>query len=188
VKLADWARGQGIRYKTAYDWFRKGILPVPSRQMPTGTILVYPEDVTERGTALYARVSSADQKSDLDRQLARLSVYAAEQGFRVAKVIGEIGAGLNGHRPRLLSLLRDPKIGAVIVEHRDRLACFGSEYIEAALAASGRRLVVMDPEEMRDDLVRDMLDVLTSLCVRLYGRRGARNRPERALSAIEAKP
>jgi len=96
MKLADWARGQGIRYKTAYDWFRKGILPVPSRQMPTGTILVYPEGVTERGTALYARVSSADQKSDLDRQLARLSVYAAEQGFRVAKVIGEIGAGLNG--------------------------------------------------------------------------------------------
>jgi len=46
----------------------------------------------------------------------------------------------------------------------------------------------MDPEEMRDDLVRDMLDVLTSLCARLYGRRGARNRAERVLSAIEAKP
>jgi len=168
VKLADWARGQDIRYKTAYDWFRKGILPVPSRQMPTGTILVYPEEVTERGTALYACASTTDRKSYLDRQLARLSLYTAEQGFRVAKVIGEIGAGLSGHRPRLLSLLRDPKIGAVIVEHRDRLACLGSEYIEADLAASGRRPVVMDPEETRDDLVRDML--------------------ERALSAIEAKP
>jgi len=98
----------------------------------------------------------------LDRQLARLAVYAAEQGFRVAKVIGEIGRGLNGHRPCLLSLLCDPKIGTVIVEHRDRLACLGSEYIEAALAASGRRLVMMDPEETRDDPVRDMLDVLTS--------------------------
>ena len=176
MKLADWARGQGIRYRTAYDWFRKGILPVPSRQMPTGTILVYPEDTSERGTALYARVSAVDQRADLDRQLARLSAYAAEREFRVAKVVGEVGPGLNGRRPRLLTLLRD------------RLARFGSEYIEAALAASGRRLVVMDPEERKDDLVRDMLDVLTSFCTRLHGRRAARNRAERAMSVIEARP
>lgn len=188
MKLADWARGQGIRYRTAYDWFRKGILPVPSRQMPTGTILVYPGDTSERGTALYARVSSVDQRADLDRQLARLSAYAAEREFRVAKVVGEVGSGLNGRRPRLLTLLRDPRVGVIIVEHRDRLARFGSEYIEAALAASGRRLVVVDPEERKDDLVLDMLDVLTSFCARLYGRRAARSRAERAMSVMEARP
>ena len=111
---------------------------------------------------MYARVSSGDQTPDLDRQIARLSCYAAEHEVRVLRVVGEVGSGLNGHRPRLQSLLRDPKIGLLIVEHRDRLARFGSEYIEAALAASGCRLVVVDPEEMKDALVQDMIDVLTS--------------------------
>ena len=124
-----------------------------------------------------------DQKSDLDRQIARLSTYAAEHGMRVLKVIGEVGSGLNRHRPRLQSLLRDPKIGTILVEHRDRLARFGSEYIEAAMAASGRRLVVVDPAEMKEDLVQDMIDVLTGFCARLYGRRSARNRAKRAVAA-----
>ncbi len=183
MKLSDWARQQGIQYKTAYHWFKSGILPVPAQQLPTGTILVHPDSPENRGAPLYARVSSDDQKSDLDRQIARLSTYAAEREMRVLKVIGEVGSGLNGHRPRLQSLLRDPKIGTILVEHRDRLARFGSEYIEAAMAASGRRLVVVDPEEMKDDLVQDMIDVLTSFCARLYGRRSARSRAKRAVAA-----
>ena len=63
-----------------------------------------------------------------------------------------------------------------MVEHRDRLA------LEAALAAQGRRLVVAEAGETNDDLVRDMIEVLTSFCARLYGRRGARNRALRALT------
>ena len=95
----------------------------------------------------------------------------------------EIGSGLNGHRPRLLKLLADRKVTTIIVEHRDRLARFGSDYIEAALAASGRKLVVVDPGEMKNDLVQDMIDVLTSFCARLYGKRSARNK---AIKAVEA--
>ncbi len=93
---------------------------------------------------------------------------------------------LNGRRPKLIGLLRDQQVQIVIVEHRDRLARFGSEYIEAALAASGRRLMVVDQAEMTDDLVQDMIDVLTSFCARLYGRRAAKNRAERAMKAIQS--
>ena len=82
-----------------------------------------------------------------------------------------------------MRLLSNPRIRTIIVEHRDRLARFGSEYIEAALAASGRSLVVVDQTERKDDLVQDMIDVLTSFCARLYGRRSARNRAKRALEA-----
>ena len=85
----------------------------------------------------------------------------------------------------MLRLLSDATIGAVVVEHRDHFARFGSEYLEAALAASGRRLIVVDGSEMNDDLVQDMIAVLTSFCARLYGRRSARNRAisiERALA------
>ena len=81
--------------------------------------------------------------------------------------------------------MADSTITTVVVEHRDRLARFGSEYVEAALAASGRTLVVLDTEEMKDDLVRDMIDVLTSFCVRLYGKRSAANKAKKAVEAME---
>jgi len=183
MKLADWARDQGIDYKTAYRWFRAGILPVPSRQLPTRTILVDPLTTDISGTALYARVSSSDQKADLDRQLARLATFAAKNGLVVTDAITEIGSGLNGKRPRLLKILANRAVGTIVVEHRDRLARFGSEYLEAALNATGRNLVVVDKAELKDDLVQDMIDVMTSFCARLYGRRAARNK---ALKAIEA--
>ena len=71
------------------------------------------------------------------------------------------------------------------LEHRDGLARFGVEYLAAALAAHGRRIVVVEEGETTDDLVRDMIEVLTSFCARLYGRRGARNRAMRAVTATK---
>lgn len=183
MKLSDWARANGISYKTAWLWWKQGKLPVPARQTPTGTILVDVPERKEAGAVLYARVSSADQRADLDRQVARLAAFAAEKEIKVAKVVAEVGSGLNGHRKGLISVLRSPEYGDIIVEHRDRLARFGSEYIEAALAASGRRLIVMEPDEVKDDLVADMIDVLTSFCARLYGPRSARRRAERGVKA-----
>ena len=185
MKLSDWARQQGIDYKTAYRWFRAGILPIPSRQLPTGTILVdLPQQPTTPRAVLYGRVSSAGQKDDLERQLGRLIKFAGEQKLHVIASVTEIGSGLNGRRSKLLRVLADKDINIIIVEHRDRLARFGSEYIEATLRASGRRLIVMDPSETRDDLVQDMIDVLTSFCARLYGRRAAKNRALRAVEAL----
>jgi putative resolvase len=97
--------------------------------------------------------------------------------------VTEVGSGLNGKRPKLRRILSDPSASVVVVEHRDRLAGFGVEHLEAALAARGRKVVVADPGESTDDLVRDMIEVLTSMCARLYGRRGARNRAMRAVTA-----
>ena len=185
MKLAAWARANGVHPQTAYRWFRQGRMPVPVRRLPSGTILVEvagSDRVPDQGTVLYARVSAHDQRADLHRQVARLSMWAAGNGIGVAEVVKEVGSGLNGRRPKLARLLADPTVTMIVVEHRDRLARFGVEYLEAALAAQGRRLVVVDPSEVTDDLVRDMIDVLTSFCARLYGRRGARNRALRAVT------
>ncbi|BBU23969.1 resolvase [Mycobacterium xenopi] len=84
--------------------------------------------------------------------------------------------------------MSDPDARVIVVEHRDRLARFGVEHLEAALSAQGRRIVVIDPGETTDDLVRDMIEVLTSMCARLYGRRGARNRAMRAVTAAKREP
>jgi putative resolvase len=161
MKRSEWARKQGISYQTAWRWVRQGKMPVPFEQTPTGTILVKEPETASRTVALYARVSSADQKADLDRQIARLMAYASEQGGAVTRAVSEIGSGLNGHRPKLLRLLSDPKVNSIVVEHRDRLMRFGFEYVEAALAAQGRRMVVVEPGEVKDDRVQDMIEVLT---------------------------
>jgi predicted site-specific integrase-resolvase len=89
---------------------------------------------------------------------------------------------VDGQRGKFLALLRDPAVSTIVVEHRDRFARFGAECVEAALAASGRRLLVVDPGEVDDDLVSDVSEILTSLCARLYGRRAAANRAARAVA------
>ena len=224
MKPSHWARKQGISYLTAWRWFKAGKLPVPARQLPSGTILVG-EPNPEGRTVLYARVSSSDQKDDLQRQVQRLEAFAREQGWLEFQVVTEIASclrksvcpqdsfadsgkatGLNGKRRKLLRLLRDPGVSRIVVEHRDRLARFGFEMVEAALMAAGKRVVV-EEGEVKDDLVRDLLEILlltqmclpygqsnlltqmclpygqsnTSACGRLYGRRSARNRAKRAL-------
>jgi putative resolvase len=97
---------------------------------------------------------------------------------------------MSGVRPRARRLLADPQITVVVVEHRDRLGRMNTELAEAALAAHGRRLAVIDGGEVTDDLVRDVTGVLTSFSARLYGRRSARNRAEKALrcAARDAGP
>ncbi|WP_406037000.1 IS607 family transposase [Micromonospora sp. NBC_00898] len=184
MKLAEWARRNGVHPQTAYRWFREGTMPVPARRLPSGTILVDVADTAPQDqVVVYARVSSADQKADLDRQVARVTAWATAQHLSVSRVVTEVGSALNGRREKFLALLRDPAVVTVVVEHRDRFARFGAEYVEAALAAQGRRLLVVDPAEVDDDLVRDVTEILTSLCARLYGRRAAANRANRAVAA-----
>jgi predicted site-specific integrase-resolvase len=72
----------------------------------------------------------------------------------------------------------------IVVEHRERLARFGFDYIEASLCAQGRRIEVVEEGEMADDVVRDLHDVIVSTCARLYGRRSAKNRADRAMKAL----
>jgi putative resolvase len=106
----------------------------------------------------------------------------------VAQTVTEVGSGLNGHRKKLLGLLADPKVDVIVVEHRDRLMRFGAEYVEAALGARGAKLVVVDKAELSDDLVADMIAVLTSFCTRLYGRRSAANRAKRLVAQCQNDP
>ena len=103
----------------------------------------------------------------------------------IVEAVSEVGSGLNGRRPKLLKLLANPEIQTIVVEHRERLMGFGAEYVEAALAAQGRKLMVMESSEVKDDLVQDMIEVLTSFCARLYGRRSARNKAKKAVQAME---
>ncbi|MGW5431654.1 IS607 family transposase [Streptomyces sp. NPDC004059] len=190
MNLKEWAKTNGVHPHTAYRWFRDGTLPVPAERVGSRTILVNVEanssTTATGGVGLYARVSSHDQKDDLARQRARLSEWAAKAGHRVVRIESEIASGVNGSRTKARRLLADPAVITVVVEHKDRLGRMNVELVEAALSASGRRLVVLDDGEVEDDLVRDMVEVLTSFCARLYGRRSAKNRARKALEAAAA--
>jgi len=197
MKLSAWAKSQGISYLTAYRWYRAGTMPVRCYQAPSGTIIVDlegtaagdnqpPVPAAQAGVALYARVAGHDQHDALERQMVRLRKYAKAAGLRVTREVKEIGSGLNGHRKQLASLLSDPDVTTIVVEHRDRLMRFGAGYVEAALAASARRLVVVDDAEMKEDLVEDMIDVMAGFCARLYGRRSAGRRVLAGVSAMES--
>jgi putative resolvase len=186
MKLSQYAKKAGISYKTAWRWYKAGILD--AYQTPTGMIVVrdpqMERDLTGR-IALYARVSSADQKSDLERQVQRLRDYAAARGYQVAQEVIEIASGLNDSRPKFLKLLADPTIGTIIVEHRDRSTRFGWNYITTLMQAQGRRMEAVFPDETKDDLVNDFVSIITSMAARMYGRRGSKRRAERIKQCVE---
>jgi putative resolvase len=178
MKLAEWARLNGVSKNTASKLFEAGDIP-GARRLSTGTILVEPIALQVTETIGYARVSSADQKKDLERQADRIRTSG------VSEVVCEIGSGLNGTRVKLRRLLQ--RNCNIVVEHRERLTRFGFEYLQAALKTQGRKLIVLDDKEIDNDLVRDVTEVLTSFCARLYGKRAAANRAARALKCAASE-
>ena len=186
MKLSQYAKKAGISYKTAWRWYKAGTLD--AYQTPTGMIVVRDPHMERTGTgriALYARVSSAEQKSDLERQVQRLRDYAAARGYQVAKEVTEIASGLNDRRPKFLKLLADPTIGTIIVEYRDRSTRFGWNYITTLMEAQGRRMEAVFPDDTSDDLANDFVSLITSMAARMYGMRGSRRRAERIKNCVE---
>jgi predicted site-specific integrase-resolvase len=189
MKLIDYAHKMGISYKTAWRWYKAGKLP--GQQMDTGTILVMgdePEKQAATKVAVYARVSSAENKSNLDSQAERLVAYCAARGYPVAKVVKEVGSGINDSRPKFLALLADQSIGMIVVEHKDRATRFGFRYIETLLKAQGRTMeVVNQAENSTEDLLADLSAIIYSFCARLYGQRRAKRQTEKIVQELEAE-
>ena len=190
--VKEWAAREGLHPQTVWKWCREGTMPVSVEHTPTGMWLIHDPKYETRScttpdgsrTVCYARVSSADRKADLQRQADRLKAFALSMGVEAPEVVAETGSGMNDKRRKLNRLLSDPTVTTLIVEHRDRLARMNAGLVESALKAQNRRLIVVDDTELDDDLVRDMTEVLTSFCARLYGRRAAKHRAQAALEAM----
>jgi putative resolvase len=188
VKLSDYAKSDyakqvGVTSKTAWQWWQAGQLD--AYQLPTGTIIVREPQVAASGVALYARVSSADQKDDAVRQMQRLRDYAAARGYSVVAEVIESAAGLNDERPKLKKVLTNPRVGVIVVEHRDRLTRFGYGSIASLLAHHGRRVEALYPSDAGDGLVDDFVAVITSMAAHIYGRRTSKRRAERLRACVE---
>lgn len=133
-----------------------------------------------RRTVAYARVSSHDQKADLERQKQVLELYCARQGWTF-EVIADLGGGMNYHKKglkRLLDAIVDGQIGRLVITHKDRLLRFGAELVFAICEAKGVEVVILNQGEdttFEEDLSKDVLEIITVFSARLYGSRSRKN-------------
>jgi len=191
MKLSDYAKQMGVRYETAWRWFRDG--KIQGRRIGLHTIMITEgqeesPSASTRRVAIYARVSSAENKSNLESQAERLVAYCAARGYQVAKVVKEIGSGINDARPKLLALLADESIGLIVVEHKDRLTRFGFRYLDTLLTAQGRAIeVVNQAENGTEDVLADLTAIVSSFCARLYGQHRAKRKTEMIVRELETK-
>ncbi len=185
MNLSEYARKMGVRYETAWQWYKAGT--IKGQQMPTGTIIIdAPLETAPRPVpqiAIYARVSAAENRSHLEAQAERLITYCEAKGYQIAQVVKEVGSGVNDQRPKFLQLLASSAITTIVVEHQDRATRFGFPYLETLLAQQGRRIEVVNlAENGREELVSDLVAMVYSFAARLHGQR----RAQRKTTAIQA--
>jgi putative resolvase len=189
MKLSQYARLVGVTYRTAFRWWQNG--QIKGYQLPSGTIVVTEGDERSQSqpeglVAIYARVSSHEHRANLERQARRLEDYCAAKGYRVSKVVKEIGSGVNENRAKFLALLEDQRITTIVVEHKDRATRFGFGYVEVLLQGQGRTLEVVNlAEHDREDLFHDLVAVIYSFAARLYGELGAKRKTEAIVAHLK---
>jgi predicted site-specific integrase-resolvase len=187
MKLTKWAKLNNVTYRTAWEHFRTGKIP-GAYKLCTGTIVVPDKNLITKSSciAVYARVSSSENKDNLERQASRLVDYCNVKGWKVDKIITEIGSGLNDSRPKLVKILEEGKVTKLVVEHKDRLARFGVRYIQILCNHINCDLVIInDATDIKDDLMQDFVSVITSFCARLYGLRRNKRRTEKLIKALK---
>jgi len=172
----------GISYSTLLRWIREGKIRAVMTEggkyrIPYSEVKKYLERREEIRAVIYARVSSANQKEDLERQINYLTNYATAKGYKVVEVLKDIASGLNTQRKGLLKLLKlveSRNVDVVLITYKDRLTRFGFEYLEEFFSAMGVRIEVVFGEEPKDatqELVEDLISIITSFAGKIYGMR-----------------
>ena len=185
VKLSKYAQMTGVSVRTLWRRINDGSLLV--EKSSTGRVFVNLEDEQKSllNVCIYARVSSSENKDNLAKQKERLISYCNAKGYKVSKIITEIGSGLNDERKKLESILMDKSINLIVVEHKDRLARFGLNYIQKLLELDNRKIEIINPQTNdEDDLMQDFVSIITSFTARLYGRRRSKRITEKVIKEV----
>jgi excisionase family DNA binding protein len=189
LTISEAAEALRVSPQTLRRWEREGKL-IPQRtkggQRRYDISALRPElfraaDDAERKTIAYARVSSHDQKADLERQKQVLEAYCAAQGWTF-EVVSDLGSGMNYHKKglkRLIENIIDNNIGRLVLTHKDRLLRFGAELVFAICEARNVEVVILNKGEdttFEQDLATDVLEIITVFSARLYGARSKKNK------------
>lgn len=187
VGIGEAARILGVSIETVRRWERAGKLKVERtpnghRRYDVSKLTGRPvrTGVDSRKTVAYARVSSHDQKSDLERQKQLLEVFCATNAWTF-EVVSDLGSGMNYHKKGLRKLLQDivdDKVGRLVITHKDRLLRFGAELVFSICSAKNVEVVIINRGEessFEEDLAKDVLEIITVFSARLYGSRSRKN-------------
>jgi predicted site-specific integrase-resolvase len=148
-------------------------------QLPSGTVIVDIDTPKITGVAIYPRVSSSENKSNLETQADRLTKYCEAKGYQIVSITKEIGSGINDNRKKLINLLNDDNYSVIVVEHKDRLTRLGFNYLQVLLNKQGKSIEVVNiATEETEDLMTDFISIITSFCARIYGLRRCKRKTE----------
>ena len=182
IKLSVWAKQNGYSYRGAYNRYRRGDLKQAFTN-ETGQIMIPVED--ERlplETIIYARVSSAKQKKDLETQARRLVNFCMANGWVVSKIVKEVASGLSDNRPKLTKIIQQKNPVRLVVEHKDRLTRFGFNYLDILI--KGEIKVVNLAENNKEDLMQDLISVIRSMVARYYGQRRGKRKADQIIKGL----
>ncbi len=193
IKTSKLCRDLGITRVTLYNWRKRGLVEFVKSEtgrnfvtLQTYHDLLGIKEKQDEKVIIYCRVSSSENKSNLESQKNRLISYCNARGYQVSKIITEIGSGVNDQRPKLLSLLESSDFTKIVVEHKDRLTRFGFNYIETLLAAANKKIEVVNSVESKDqDIIQDFVSIITSFCARIYGNRRSKRKTLKLLQDLE---
>ena len=184
LKLSEYAKKNSISYRTAWRHYKLGLIP-NAKQLSTGTIVVEDDTniTTKEYTVIYARVSSSENRTNLDSQAKRLEQFCLAKGWIINEVVKECASGLNDSRPKLTKILSEKKATRLVVEHKDRLTRFGFNYIKILYPEC--EIVVVNEVENKEDLFEDFVSLVTSFCAKIYGRRRSKRKTEELIKKLE---
>lgn len=194
ISIGQAAKLLGVHVQTLRNWERTGKLK-PDSISPGGTRRYNQDKILqitgkelpeiekdERITIAYTRVSSHDQKADLQRQAQVLELYCAEHGYKY-ELITDLGSGMNYYKKGLTTLIHkilENNVRRLILTHKDRLLRFGAELIFSICEAKGVEVVILNKGEEKasfeEDLAKDVLEIITVFSARLYGSRSRKNK------------
>lgn len=191
VSIGYAAKALGVSVTTLRRWDASGKLvaertPSGRRMYKLSTITSYNpiascDETHELPTIAYARVSSNDQKDDLDMQAVALEMYCAAHGWSY-RVIRDLGSGMNYRKKglrELLELISNREIGRLVIMHKDRLLRFGAELVFAMCEIADVEVVIVnkgDCQSFEEELANDVLEIITVFSARMYGARSHKNK------------
>ena len=197
LSIKQAANQLGVSVSTLRRWDETGVLvaqrtPKGHRRYDLSKInpnLTRNKVEQQRKTIAYARVSSHEQKPDLQRQIEILELYCSAQGWSF-EVISDLGSGMNYHKKglkRLLDDILDNKIDRLVLTHKDRLLRFGAELVFALCEARQVEVVIINQGEnlsFEEELAQDVLEIITVFSARLYGSPSKKNK--KLIEAVKA--
>ena len=184
LKISEYAKKVRCTVRTVWNRINAGRLE--AKKTDHGWRILLDDGIAEPRYAVYARVSSTENRDNLERQKQRLLDFCAAKGWKVTKAVEEVGSGLNDERKKLAKLLADESITHIVVEHKDRFSRFGFRYVEQLLRQQGRCIVVINEQDSeRAELMEDFVPIITSFTARLNGRRRLRRRTEKLIAELK---